>query len=382
MARDGRVREGVREFGRCFGRAPEVAWQAPGRVNLIGEHTDYNAGLVLPFAIGRSVLVMAASRDDGMLEVRSLQVPGGPVRIRLEGLRPGTATGWAAYPAGVAWAMDICRGASLLIDSDLPVGAGLSSSAALECAVAGCLADLAGSKLPRREIAKLAWRAENEFVGMPCGIMDQSAVMLCRAGHALLLDCRSGESEAVPLPLGGLRLLIIDTGVRRELTSGEYAARRRECEHAAALLGVSSLREIRNPAGADALDDPALARRVRHVVSENGRVRRTVALLREGCPADCGPVLTESHRSLRDDFEVSWPAADVAVDAAIEAGALGARMTGGGFGGCVLAFLPAAKTSAVTAAVRAAFAEQGWPDPVAIDAEPGPGAIRYELASS
>jgi UDPglucose--hexose-1-phosphate uridylyltransferase len=363
-------------FRRCYGRAPEVAWRAPGRVNLIGEHTDYNGGLVLPFAIDRSVEVTGTSRTDGILEVRSRQVPDDWVRIRLDELEPATVAGWAAYPAGVAWALGDRRGASLLIDSDLPQGAGLASSAALECAVAGCLADLAGSNKSRHEIAELAWRAENEFVGMPCGIMDQSAVMLCRSGHALLLDCRSLRSDDVPLDPAGLRLLIIDTGVRHELTSGQYAARRRECERAATQLGVRLLREVTNPADVMALDDPVLVRRARHVVTENVRVRQVAGLLREGRLGECGPLLNQSHRSLRDDFEVSWPAANVAVEAAIAAGALGARMTGGGFGGNVLALLAAADADAVVAAVQAASAVAGWPAPAVLDAVPAAGAAR------
>jgi len=368
--------ENARRFSRCYGRAHEVAWRAPGRVNLIGEHTDYNRGLVLPFAISRSVEVAAAGRDDGILELRSRQMSDDRLRIRLDGLEPGTVNGWAAYPAGVAWTLGERRGASLLIDSDLPQGAGLASSAALECAVAACLADLAGAELTRHQIAELAWRAENEFVGMPCGIMDQSAVMLCRPGHALLLDCRNGESDAVPLDPAGLRLLIIDTGVRHELTGGEYAARRRECERAATRLSVRSLREVANPADVEVLEDPVLVRRARHVVSENGRVRQVAELLRCGRLDECGPLLSSSHRSLRDDFEVSWPAADVAFDAAVAAGALGARMTGGGFGGSVLALAQAADADAVIAAVRAAFADAGWPVPAVLDAVPAAGAVR------
>lgn len=377
-----RRRDSGRWFSRCYGRSPEVAWRAPGRVNLIGEHTDYNGGLVLPFAIGQSVKVAAASRPGGLLELRSRQAPDDRVVISLAGLEPGVVTGWAAYPAGVAWALTGAGypvgGASLAIDADLPRGAGLASSAALECAVAACLADLAGAEPSRHELAALARRAENDFVGMPCGIMDQTAAMLCRAGHALLLDCRTGESADVPLDpdVAGLRLVIIDTGVRHELTGGEYASRRRECEMAAGLLGASSLREVSAEADLAVLADRMLTRRARHVVTENARVSEVVALLRASRLAACGPLLTRSHESLRDDFEVSWPEADRAVDAAIAAGALGARMTGGGFGGCVLALLPMAQSAAVTGAVRAVFAETGRPAPTFLDAAPAPGAWR------
>jgi galactokinase len=377
-------------FGQCYGQPPEVAWRAPGRVNLIGEHTDYNAGLVLPFALGKSVLAVAAGRDDGMLALCSRQAPGQDAAIRLDRLEPGSVSGWAAYPAGVAWVLRSVvgqlggrlggrlGGASLAIDSDLTPGAGLASSAALECAVAAALAELAGLRLTGPELAALARRAENDFVGVPCGIMDQSASMLCQAGHALLLDCRTGEHAAVPLDpsAAGLQLMIIDTGVRHELAGGQYAVRRRQCQAAAALLGVSSLREVTETAGLDALADPLLKRRARHVVTENHRVEQTVRLLRAGRLAECGPLLSRSHLSLRDDFEVSWPEADIAVDAALAAGALGARMTGGGFGGCVLALLPADRVAAITVGVRSSLAAAGRPEPTFRPAKPGPGAHR------
>jgi len=354
-------------FRACYGRAPEVIWRAPGRVNLIGEHTDYNEGFVLPFAIGLSVTVAAGATADNVLEMRSRQA-GDAVAVRLDEIAPGGVAGWAAYPSGVAWALREVGvpvgGASLAIDSDLPQGAGLASSAALECAVAGCLADLAGLALPRHEIATLARRAENEFVGVPCGIMDQSAAMFCESGRALLLDCRTGKFDQVPLDLAGLTFLLIDTRVRHDLGAGEYAKRRRECAAAATLLGVPALRDVPPDAVAGAiarLADPVLAHRARHVVTENARVVETARLLRAGRLAECGPLLTSSHRSLRDDFEVSWPEADLAVNSALMAGALGARMIGGGFGGCVLAL--AAEPEEVAAAVVAAYASAGWQAP-------------------
>jgi galactokinase len=370
----------VRETG-----AAESAWRAPGRVNLIGEHTDYNNGFVLPFAIGRSVRVTGTRRADGRLEVRSLQEPGRCLTLWLDDLSPGAVPGWAAYPAGVAWALGQAGhqvpAASLAIDSDLPSGAGLASSAALECAVAGCLADLAGVELPRLELARLARRAENDFVGVPCGIMDQYAAMLCHAGKALLLDCLSEETADIPLDLhaAGLRLVVIDTGVRHDLAGGEYAARREECERAAALLGVASLREVTSTAALERLAGPdheVIARRARHVVTESARVIETVELLRADRLAEVGPLLTASHQSLRDDFEVSWPEADLAVAAAINAGALGARMTGGGFGGCVLALVPVAIKSAMTAAIVAAFGRDGLTEPAILDVAPSRGAQR------
>jgi galactokinase len=370
-------------FAERFGAPPELIWHAPGRVNLIGEHTDYNDGLVLPFALGRGVLAAASSRPDTVLHVCSRQMPGELTSIPFGQLQPGTVTGWAGYVAGAAWALQTAGydigGINLAIDADLPVGAGLASSAALTCSVVSCLAALAGGAgLSRREIAVLARRAETDFVGMPCGIMDQSAAMLCDEGYALLLDCRSGESTPVPLDPArhGHELLVIDTGVRHELADGRYAARRRQCQQAARLLGVDSLRDIADPAAVAGLSDAVLALRARHVITENQRVDRIVGLLRAGRMADCGELLTQSHLSLRDDFAVSWPAADRAVDAALAAGALGARMTGGGFGGCVVALVPEQLAEPVTAAVSEALAGLTPAAPAFLIARPADGARR------
>ena len=371
-----------RWFGDCFGGRPEQVWLAPGRANLIGEHTDYNQGWVLPFALGLGVTVAAGRRGDGLLAIRSHQAPGAPADLPLAALVPGAVTGWAAYPAGVAWALreaghPLAGGASLAIDSDLPQGAGLSSSAALECAAALALDGLHGLDLPRPQLATLAQRAENDFVGVPSGIMDQSASLLSRAGHALLLDCRTGVTADVPLDpaAAGLALLIVDTGARHALGDGRYAQRRSECEQAAARLGVGSLRDVTSPAEVGRLDDPVLRRRARHVVTENGRVKQAVALLTGGDLAGVGALLYASHASLRDDFEVSWPEADVAVDAAMAAGAPGARMMGGGFGGSALALVPAGQR-AVGAAITAEFAHRGWPPPAFFPAVPSAGAFR------
>jgi galactokinase len=345
-------------FRDCHGIPPEAVWHAPGRVNFIGEHTDYNGGLVLPFAIGRGVLAAASARPDRLLELRSGQQPGDVIVVGLDALEPGSVRGWAGYVAGAAWALREAGcpvgGTSLCFSSDLPMGAGLASSAALSCAAVSALGQAAPTPPSAAEVAVLARRAETDFVGMPCGIMDQSASMLCEAGHALLLDCGSGESAAVPLDpaAAGLRLLVADTGVRHVLADGQYAVRREQCEEAARLLGASSLSMVGDLAG---LSDPVLLRRARHVVSENRRVTQTAALLRAGRLAHCGPLLTASHASLRDDFEVSWPRADAVVSAALAAGALGARMTGGGFGGSVLVLLPADLLAEVTAAIGAAL---------------------------
>jgi galactokinase len=370
-------------FRRNYGIAAQCVWHAPGRGNLIGEHTDYNDGLVLPFALGLGTLAAAARRTDGMLELRSLDSPGGDVTVRVSELEPGAVTGWAAYPAGVAWALreagQEVGGACMAIGSDLPRGAGLSSSAALECAVIMALTELYEVDLPRPELAALARRAENDFVGVPCGIMDQSASLLCEAGHALLLDCRSGETSSVPLdlPAAGLTLLIIDTRARHALADTEYGVRRRECEAAARALGVAALRDVSDVFELTGrLADPVLLRRARHVVTENHRVMQTACLLRDGQLGEAGALLLQSHASLRDDFEVSWRQADVTVDVAVTAGAVGARMMGGGFGGCVIALLPAAEAAHVRAGVSAAYAARGWPQPEFLDAVPAAGARR------
>jgi galactokinase len=371
-----------------YGEAPDGVWLAPGRANLMGEHTDYNDGYVLPFALGQGVTAAAARRagpGKRRLTLCSRQEPEGTVEIALDGLAPGQVSGWAAYPAGVAWALEAAGhrlpGACVAIDSDLPVGAGLSSSAALECAIALALTELGELTVPRGELVTLTRRAENEFVGVPTGIMDQSASLLCRAGHALLLDCRSLEVAQVPFDpaAAGASLLLINTRARHELTDGEYGRRRAECEEAARRLGIPSLRDLTDPAEADRLADPVLRRRARHVVADNQRVLQVVALLRAasaGTYRDIGRLLAQAHVSLRDDFEVSWPEADAAVAAAAGAGAFGARMIGGGFGGSVLALVPATAGRAVRDAVTEMFAGQGWTAPEFLDAGPAASARR------
>jgi galactokinase len=370
-------------FRECYAAAPMGSWRAPGRVNLIGEHTDYNDGLVLPFAIGLGTVAAAAPRGDDILELRSRQAPEDAVSVRLGELRPGSVTGWAAYPAGMAWALAAAghqvAGARVAIDSDLPLGAGLSSSAALECAVALALTELSGLGVPRPELVRLAQRAENEFAGMPCGIMDQSASLLGQEGSALLIDCQSGAVAAVPLDpaAAGMALLIIDTGVRHVLADGSYADRRRECEQAARALGLASLRGITDdPESVSRLSDPVLRRRARHVVTENRRVAAAARLLRAGELAASGALLTASHRSLRDDFEVSWPAADTTVEVALAAGALGARMMGGGFGGSVIVLAPVRQAGQIRADVAAAYASRGWAAPAFLDVAPAAAAAR------
>ena len=403
-------------FARCYGREPEGIWFAPGRVNLLGG-PDYNEVFVLPFALGAGVYAAASRRSDGRIALASRQADGDPVLVSIGTLAPGTVGGWAAYPAGAAWALreagHLAGGADVAIDADLPVGAGLSSSAALGCAVALALTGLYGLHVPGRELAALARRGENDFAGVPTGIMDQLAALLCRAGHALLIDCRTGGGTAIPLRPAddGLALLIIDTRVRHTLADGRYAARRRACADAAAMLGVRSLRDVTDDGGAlarlagqagqagpsgqpdgragpDGRTRPGgrtgqaedagqvLQRTVRHVIAENRRVLAAAELLRAGDQAGIGPLLTASHRSLRDQFEVSWPQADAAVEAAIGAGAAGARMTGGGFGGSVIALAPAGRAAHIRRAVAERFAQQGWQAPRYLDAAPSGGAHR------
>jgi galactokinase len=367
-------------FAETFGAVAAGAWAAPGRVNLIGEHTDYNAGFVLPFALPHRTVVSATATDSPEWTVHSEQTHE-TVRFNAA----DRVTGWASYVAGVVWALrhaghDV-PGARLAVASDVPAGAGLSSSAAIECAVLAALADLGGLDIPLGDRPALAQRAENEYVGMPCGIMDQAAATLSRAGRALFLDCRSLATEHVLFDLtgAGLAVLVVDTRAPHRLVSGEYAARRAACEEAATALGVPALRDIALadlPAALATLDGEVARRRVRHVVTENQRVLDTVALLRAGRPAGIGPLLTASHASLRDDFEVTVPELDLAASVAEEAGALGARMTGGGFGGCVLALVQAGAADAITEAVGRAFAARGYAPPASFVATAGPGAAR------
>jgi galactokinase len=375
-------------FTGHFGRAPEGVWAAPGRVNVIGEHTDYNGGFVLPIALPHTTRAAVARRSDRRLALVSLQSDDGPVELSLDQLRPGTPKGWAAYPAGVvAELLDVVTaagGVSVLVDGDVPAGAGLSSSAALECAVALALRDLLELDLDRAGLVDVTRRAENDHVGAPTGILDQSASLLCTAGHALFLDTRDRRTEQVPLDLAaaGLALLVVDSGETHDHAEGGYGDRRRECEQAAARLGVGLLREVSDVAALAPLDDgtaagAVLLRRARHVVTEDARVLEVVAVLREGRdPRDVGPVLTAGHASLRDDFEISTPLLDATVEAALAAGAHGARMVGGGFGGSAIALVEADAVDRVRAAVTAAYRGRGVAGPRTFVAVPSAGARR------
>ena len=375
-------------FRSRFGGTADGVWFAPGRANLMGEHTDYNEGFVLPFALGQGIVAAAARRSDRRLVLCSAQEPGSVVEVALDGLAPGQVTGWAAYPAGVAWALACAGyqvpGACVAIDSDVPAGAGLSSSAALECATALVLTELAGLAVDRRELAAIARRAENDFVGVPSGIMDQSASLLGRRGHALLLDCRSLETSQVPFDpaAAGARLLLINTRARHELTAGEYGRRRAECEQAARLLGVPSLRYLTDvgdlrPAHRSCPPAPRSSRRDRQPAGPRGR--RAAALRVRGrlpgdrAAADAGPPVAAGR--LRDLLAGSGRDGGRGAGGGRARGAddrrrvrrLGARAGPPGGGG------------PVRAAVADAFARRSWTAPEFLDAAPSDSARRVGL---
>jgi galactokinase len=370
----------VRAFRDLVGRPPDGVWSAPGRVNLIGEHTDYNDGFVLPVAIDRECRAAVARRNDGIVRCWSVQLGAGP-EVAVDDLSPATVQpGWAAYVLGVAWALReagvAVPGMDVVVDSRVQAGAGMSSSAALTCAVGLALCELAGGELDRSALARAGQRAEADVVGAPVGVMDQMAAVHGRAGAAVFLDCRSLDVRQVPLPLQEqqLELLVIDTGVAHAHATGAYASRRRACEQAARLLGVPALRDVA-PFALKDLDGELLCR-ARHVVTENARVLTAVAALSAGDLAALGPLMSASHVSLRDDFEVSVVELDTAVDACMAAGALGARMTGGGFGGSVLALVAAERSVDVAEAVRAAALSAGLRQPDVYPVVPSDGARR------
>ena len=373
----------MREFVERFGAEPVGVWSAPGRVNLIGEHTDYNDGYVLPFAIPLRTVVAASPAKGPQWTVYSRE-SGESVEFGPDDLEPGRISGWGAYVAAVPWALRE-HGydpppADVAIASEIPLGAGLSSSAAILCAVLAALHDLGGLRIPLDEWPTLAQYAENRFAGVPSGIMDQSASTLCEPGHAMFLDCRTLAREQVPFALAeqGLAMLVVDTRAPHRHAGGEYAARRAACEAAARKLGIPALRDLSVadlPAACERLD-PVTARRVRHVVTENERVLDTVERLRGGAVAGIGPLLTASHASMRDDYEITVAEVDVAVEAAMAAGAYGARMTGGGFGGCVLALVDAPAVEPVANAVANAFAGAGFAPPTWFAAVAAGGVAR------
>ena len=370
-------------FAERFGLRPDGVWSAPGRVNLIGEHTDYNAGLCLPIALPQRTYVAARRRLDRRLRLWSHQGDG-PVEVQLDDVAPGHPAGWASYVAGVLWALEEVGhdvgGIDLTVDSEVPLGAGLSSSAALECAVASAVSDLydldlTGDDGGRTALAAVCVNAENTIAQAPTGGMDQSAAMRCRPGHALLLDCRDGSVEHVPFEpeSRGLALLVVNTRADHALVDGQYAERRAGCEQAARELGVSTLREV-TVEGLEAtlarLEDPVVRRRARHVVTETARVEQAVEALRDWRIRDLGAIFDASHASMRDDFEISCAELDLVVETARAHGALGARMTGGGFGGSAIALVPWGDEDEIGEAVVEAFEDKGFrtPEYFAVDA--------------
>ncbi|MCU1544261.1 MAG: galK [Microbacteriaceae bacterium] len=381
------IRDDVRaDFTELFGHEPQGVWSAPGRVNLIGEHTDYNEGFVLPFAINKRTVLALGLRDDRVLRIAS-SFADEVAEIAIADLAPDALDGWSAYPFGVAWAMgqfgaDLAAvpGVDIYIDSVVPVGAGLSSSAAIESAVALALNDVWRLEFDRPALARIGQLAENKAVGAPTGIMDQSASLLGKRDSAVFLDCRSLEAQVVDLGFAaaGLELLIIDTGVSHAHSTGGYASRRASCEEGARVMGVSALRDLSVddlPRAQELLDDETF-RRVRHVVTEDQRVLDTVRALREEGPTAIGELMDASHRSMRDDFEISVPELDLAVETALANGAIGARMTGGGFGGAAIALIASDAVSRLQVAIDGAFAEHGFGQPVTFTVSAADGAVR------
>jgi galactokinase len=364
-----------------FGYSPKGVWSAPGRANLIGEHTDYNLGFVLPFGIDRRTYAAISLREDRICQVAS-DLDGKTYSFEL-GQKP-TDLDWALYPLGVAHVLstESSLGFDCFISSDVPVGAGLSSSAAIECAVAIALNELWQSGKTPQELALIGQRAENDVVGAPTGMMDQTASMLAQPDSAVLLDCKSLETKSVPLGLksNNLVVAIIDTQVAHRHSDGGYRVRRESCERGADLMGVASLRElsIADLPKAEKVLNEVDFRRVRHIVTENQRVLDTVEALKSSDLKRLGELLAQSHHSMAYDFEISIPELDLAVSTAIESGAVGARMTGGGFGGAAIALIDKNRLAELEAACLEAFRAKNYQEPRVFVVEPSQGA-RKEL---
>lgn len=368
----------AREFENLFGVKPDLITEAPGRVNLIGEHVDYNQGLVLPFAIDSTTKCAIRERNDEKILISSKQL-GEPVfEIELSKLSTRSGPEWTRYFLGVIWSLGISRGVEILIDSDVPQGAGLSSSAALECSIALALNELFGLEISRVELAQLTQRAENEYVGVPCGIMDQTISLLGKSGNALLIDCRDLSTQQIPLNLEshGLQLLVVDTRAHHALVDGGYAKRRLQCEEVAKFFNLKSLRDlsIEQLKSQENELEPILYRRARHVVTEIGRVQSAIKLLQVEDFTSLGETLNQSHESLRDDYEVSCPELDCAVRVARATGALGARMVGGGFGGSAIALVKSGEAGSIANAIERTFSESSFKSPRFFSAIPSDGA--------
>ena len=367
-----------KKFLETFGAEPDLVAAAPGRVNLIGEHIDYSDGFVLPFAIKDRTLVAARKRGDSIVRIASAQRRNKIVTVDISTVKPGLKGEWERYALGVLWALGVKEGVDLLIDGHVPLGAGLSSSAALECSVATAMNHLFDLGFNLEELARLTQKAENQYVGVPCGIMDQSVSLMATQGSALLLDCRDLTTKNIPFDVAssGLELLIIDTQAHHALTDGGYAERRASCESVVAKLGISSLRELsmeqlENSRGL--LTETEFVR-ARHAVTEMKRVLECVEALSNSDFAKVGRLINQSHASLRDDYTVSCPELDTAVEAALAAGALGSRMVGGGFGGSAIALIQASKTTETIKTVEKAFSSKGFKAPRFFTSLPSQGA--------
>jgi len=366
------------KFLQTFGDEPDLIAAAPGRVNLIGEHIDYSEGFVLPFAIKDRTTAAIRKRDDSTVRIASAQRRNKIVTVDINNVKPGLKGEWERYALGVLWSMGVKTGVDLLIDGHVPLGAGLSSSAALECSVATAVNHLFDMGFSLEDLARLTQKAENQYVGVPCGIMDQSVSLMATVGSALLLDCRDLSTRNIPFDVGssGLELLIIDTQAHHALTDGGYAERRASCESVAAKLGIKSMRELtmdQLEAGKAQLTQVEYVR-ARHAVSEMQRVLDCVEALSKSDFVKVGELINQSHISLRDDYTVSCPELDTAVDASLAAGALGSRMVGGGFGGSAIALIEASKTSETIHAVEKAFADKKFKAPRFFTSLPSQGA--------
>ena len=370
-------------FQELFGRKAEVLAEAPGRVNLIGEHIDYSEGFVLPFAIADRTYAAIARNADGLVRIASQQRKNRIFTIDIKDVKPGSAGDWEKYVLGVIWTLGISSGVDILVDGTVPTGAGLSSSAALECSVAVGLNSLFGLGKSLEDLARATQKAENDYVGMPCGIMDQSVSLMGREGSALLLDCRDLSTESVPFDVAsaGLELLIIDTQAHHALVDGGYAERRASCESVAAKFAIPSMRhltmDLLNARKSEITETEYI--RARHAVTEIQRVKDAVAALKSSDFTTLGRLINESHFSLRDDYTVSCPELDVAVDASLQAGALGSRMVGGGFGGSAIALIKADRIESVKEAIKSAYAAKGFKAPRFFTSLPSAGALAQLL---
>jgi len=366
------------KFLEIFGEEPDLIAAAPGRVNLIGEHIDYSEGFVLPFAIKDRTTAAIRKRDDSTVRIASAQRRNKVVTVDINNVKPGLKGEWERYALAVLWSMGVKTGVDLLIDGHVPLGAGLSSSAALECSVATAVNHLFDMGFSLEDLARLTQKAENQYVGVPCGIMDQSVSLMATVGSALLLDCRDLSTRNIPFDVAssGLELLIIDTQAHHALTDGGYAERRASCESVAAKLAIKSMRELsmaQLDAGKELLTPDEYVR-ARHAVSEMQRVLDCVEALSKSDFVRVGELINQSHASLRDDYTVSCPELDTAVDASLAAGALGARMVGGGFGGSAIALIQASKTTETIRAVEKAFADKKFKAPRFFTSLPSQGA--------